>query len=251
MHIKTIIPADVLLCLLSSCTSKQWFITESQSAKIAIDSKTEQLADTAYINFLQPLKQKLDAEMNIVIGRAAETMQGHGPESLLSNFSADVYRSKASEIQGEAVDIAIVNLGGLRTQVPAGDITVRKVFELMPFENELVILWLRGDKLNELLQNFAKMGGQGVAGLRMTISERKAVDITIGGLPLDMSKTYTIATNDYLAGGNDNMEQLAEHEKRLNTGVKVRNMLLDFIKSETQKGNMIQSKLDGRIKINE
>ena len=133
MHKKTIIPAVVLLCLLSSCTSKQWFITKSQSAKIAIDSKTEQLADTAYINFLQPLKQKLDAEMNIVIGRAAETMQGHGPESLLSNFSADVYRSKASEIQGEAVDIAIVNLGGLRTQVPAGDITVRKVFELMPF----------------------------------------------------------------------------------------------------------------------
>ncbi len=251
MYKKTLVPVVILLFLLSSCTSRQWIITETRSVKIPIDSKTEQIADKEYVSFLKPIKQKVDNEMNIVIGQASETMLGHGPESLLSNFSADVYRLKASEYLGQAVDIAIVNLGGLRTQVPAGDITVRKVFELMPFENELVILWLRGDKLNELLQGFAKMGGQGVAGLRMTISDKKAVDITIGGLPLDMSKTYTIATNDYLAGGNDNMEQLAEHEKRLNTGVKVRTMLLDYIKSETQKGNRIQSKLDGRIKINE
>ena len=104
---------------------------------------------------------------------------------------------------------------------------------------------------SDLFPSHDRVGGQGVAGLRMAISDKKAVDITIGGSPLDMSKTYTIATNDYLAGGNDNMEQLAEHERRLNTGVKVRNMLLEFIKSETQKGNMIQSKLDGRIKINE
>lgn len=82
--------------------------------------------------------------MNIVIGRAAQTMLGHAPESLLSNFSADVYRAKASEIQGQAVDIAIVNLGGLRTQGSGRRHYRKKGFELMPFENELVILWLRG-----------------------------------------------------------------------------------------------------------
>jgi 2',3'-cyclic-nucleotide 2'-phosphodiesterase (5'-nucleotidase family) len=145
------------------------------------------------------------------------------------------------------VDISVVNLGGLRTVVPAGDITVRKVFELMPFENELVIVWIKGDKLLELLQFFAKVGGEGISGLRMEIQNKKATNISLDGKPLNTDKLYSIATNDYLAGGNDKMLQLAMYEKHINTGIKIRNMLLNYIKKETQKGNKIQSKLDGRI----
>jgi len=176
-------------------------------------------------------------------------MKGHGPESLLSNLSADVYRQAASDFLGSKADISIVNLGGLRTVVPAGNITIRKVFELMPFENELVIVWIKGDKLNELLQYFASMGGEGVSGLRMEIKQKKAVNITINGQVLDNAKLYSIATNDYLAGGNDKMIQLAQYEKRMNTNIKIRDMLLNYIRNETKKGNKIQSKLDGRIKI--
>jgi len=232
-----------------SCSHKTWVVTHATSIKIVLDSTTEATADKNYENYLQPLKQRVGTKMNVVIGQAAETMKGHAPESLLSNFSADVYKLTASEYLGEKVDIGIVNLGGLRTVVPAGNITVGKVFELMPFENELVILWLKGDKLDELLQYFASMGGEGVSGLRMVIDHGKAVNETVDGKPLDKDKLYTIATNDYLAGGNDKMIQLAQHIKRVNTGIKVRDMLLDYIKNETRKGNKIQSKLDGRITI--
>jgi len=93
------------------------------------------------------------------------------------------------------------------------------------------------------------MGGEGVSGLRMEIKQKKAVNITINGQALDNSKVYSIATNDYLAGGNDKMIQLAQYEKRLNTNIKIRDMLLNYIQNETKKGNKIQSKLDGRIKI--
>src|ERR1035437_1982100 len=123
---------------LISCSPKSWQIIKETSIKIPIDSTTDVLADKSYEAYLQPFKQKIDVGMNVVIGQAAETMRGHAPESLLSNFSADVYRQAASDFQGEKVDIAIVNMGGLRTVVPAGDIPIRKVFELMPFENELV-----------------------------------------------------------------------------------------------------------------
>lgn len=232
-----------------ACSSKQYNVTRATSAKIAIDASTEELADKNYETYLQPVKQKIDTEMNIVIGQAAETMKAHAPESLLSNFSADVYKLSATEYLKQPVDIGIVNLGGLRTEIPAGNITIRTVFELMPFENELVILWLKGDKLDELLQFFAKVGGEGVSGIRMTIANNKAVDITINGQALDADKLYSIATNDYLAGGNDKMGQLAMYEKRVNTRIKVRNMLLDYIKNQTKKGNIIQSKLDGRIAL--
>jgi 2',3'-cyclic-nucleotide 2'-phosphodiesterase (5'-nucleotidase family) len=176
-------------------------------------------------------------------------MRSHAPESLLSNFCTDVYRQSASDFTDEKVDLAIVNLGGLRTTIPSGNITVWKIFELMPFENELVIIWLKGDKLLELLQFFAKVGGEGVSGLRMEIRNGKATNIYIENQPIDISKTYVIATNDYLAGGNDKMFQLAMYEKRLNTGIKIRNMLLNYIKMETKNGNKIQSSLDGRISV--
>ena len=232
-----------------SCSHKTWTITQATSIKIPIDSNAEGLADRHYEAFLEPLKQKIDAEMNVTIGQAAETMKGYAPESLLSNFCADVYRQTATDFLGQKVDISIVNLGGLRTVVTSGNITIGKVFELMPFENELVIVWLKGDKLRDLLEYFASMGGEGVSGLHMEIQQGKAVNVTIEGKPLDTEKLYTIATNDYLASGNDKMIQLAQYEKQINTGIKVRNMLLDKIKLETKKGNKIQSKLDGRISI--
>jgi len=249
MHLKKILFVCIILISATSCSHKIWTITQETSVKIPIDSTTEVLADKKYETYLQPIKQKVDAQMNEVIGQAAETMKGHAPESLLSNFSADVYLQAASEYLGEKVDISVVNLGGLRTVVTAGNITVGKVFELMPFENELVIVWIKGDKLQQLLNYFASVGGEGVSGLRMKIQNEKAVEISISGQPLNTEKLYSIATNDYLAGGNDKMLQLAQYEKRVNTGIKVRDMLLDYIKNETKKGNKIQSKLDGRIKI--
>lgn len=238
-----------IIILFASCRPSSWVVTEATSTSISIDSTTEAYADKQYLTYLEPFKNKIDKEMNVVIGKAEQTMKGHAPESLLSNFSADVYRKAASDKMGSEVDLAIVNLGGLRTDIPAGEITVRKVFELMPFENELVVLWLRGDKLLDLLHFFASVGGEGISGIRMEIRNGKAANVTINGKAIDAAKLYSIATNDYLAGGNDKMVQLALYEKRLNTGLKIRDVLLRHIKDETRRGNAIQSQHDGRISI--
>ena len=233
----------------AACAPKVWTITHATSIKIPIDSKTETIADKSYNEHLLPMKQQLGVKMNVVIGVAAETMKGHAPESLLSNFSADVYRQAGTDYLGQPVDISIVNLGGLRTEIPAGNITVGKVFELMPFENELVILWLKGDKLQDLIQYFASVGGEGISGIRMEISNGKAVNVTVNGKPIETEMLYSIATSDYLAGGNDKMFQLAKYEKRQNTGIKLRDILMNYIKNETAKGNKVVAKLDGRITI--
>lgn len=239
----------VLAFLQISCSPKSWQIARATSSKIAIDSTTEVNADKTYSEFLQPIKQSIDAKMNIIIGTAPETMRGYAPESLLSNFCTDLFRQVGMDFLGAKVDISIVNMGSLRTSIPAGDISIGKVFELMPFENELVIIWLRGDKLQELIQSFARVGGQGVSGMRMEIHNGKAFHLTVNGLALDPLKLYTIATNDYLADGNDRMQELTHSERRINTGLKIRDILLNYIKSETEKGNKIGSKLDGRITI--
>ncbi|MDR1584593.1 MAG: 5'-nucleotidase C-terminal domain-containing protein [Prevotellaceae bacterium] len=247
MLLRNFFIASVFLLSLASCRQETWRIVQATSVKIPVDSSAELIADKDYQAFILPYKQQIDSELNTVIGRSATAMAVARPESLLSNFSADMLREAASEKLDTIIDIAIVNVGGLRTQLPKGDITKRHIFELMPFENELVVLWLRGEKLSELLDIIASVGGEGISGIKMGIKNNNAVNVLINGQPLEPDKLYAIATNDFLAGGNDKLTPLAEYERRVDSGLKLRNVYIDYIVSKTQKGGEIQSKLDKRI----
>jgi len=239
----------LILVVAISCAPKKWVLTDSKSTKIAIDASTEVLADKSMQAYILPIKQNLDKEMNQVVGVSEEKMKAGKPESLLSNWNSDVYHIAASEFLKEPVDMAVVNMGSLRSSLPKGDLTVGDIFRLMPFENELVILWLKGSEVNKLLQIFAKEGGQGVSGIRMDVKDEKAQNIFIGGKAVDENKLYSIATNDFLAGGNDRMIPLATPEKRVDTGLKIRNILMEYVIRENLNGRKIKSQLDGRISI--
>ena len=83
----------------------------------------------------------------------------------------------------------------------------------------------------------------------MEIKEDKPENILIGGQPINPEKLYSIATNDYLAGGNDRMVPLATPVKREDTGLKIRNILMEYVIRENRNGRHIGSTLDGRITI--
>ena len=85
--------------------------------------------------------------------------------------------------------------------------------------------------------------------MRMQIKDGKAVNCTIQGKPIDDETLYSIATNDFLAGGNDRMIPLASPVKRVDPGLKIRNILMEYVIRETHEGRKIQSKLDGRISV--
>ena len=238
-----------LLLFTFSCTSRQWVLTDVSTSSIAIDSTTGAWADAGMNAYIAPIKESLDKEMNQVIGQTAEEMRAGKPESLLSNWTSDVYLQSASEFMKSQVDLAVVNMGSLRMALPKGNITVGNIFQLMPFENELVVLWLNGSELKKLLDIFALEGGQGVSGVKMEIKNGKAVNCLIQGMPIEMNKLYSIATNDFLAGGNDRMTPLASAEKRVDTSLKIRNILMEYVIRETQNGRKIRSQLDGRISL--
>lgn len=239
----------LIIILTVSCAPRRWVMTGYKTSKIAIDTTTDSLADKKMLAYILPIKQNLDKEMDQVIGISDEVMKPGKPESLLSNWNSDVYRMSASEFLKEPVDMAVVNMGSLRSPLPAGNLTVRNIFQLMPFENELVILWLKGSEVIKLMEIFAKEAGQGVSGIRMDIINEKPENILIGGQPVDPEKIYSIATNDFLAGGNDRMVPLATPVKRVDTGLKIRNILMEYVIRENRNGRHIGSKLDGRITI--
>lgn len=246
---KKLLYTIALALMLNGCSSKKWVLTDSTAIAIPIDSSTEELADPRMKAYLEPIKAEVEKEMNQVIAQTDEELTRGWPESLLSNWNADNYLLSATEYMGEQVDLAVVNMGSLRAPIPKGDVTVGDIFRLMPFENELVILWLTGTEIQKLFDIFALEGGQGLAGAQFGIKDKKAVNSLIQGKKIDPEKLYSVATNDFLAGGNDRMIPLTTAVKRVDTGLKIRNILMEAAVRAGQKEEKIESKLDRRIYI--
>src|SRR5690606_26136729 len=208
MHMMKRIKASVFFALLALCIataacSRHFVRSEPVYQKFQIDSSLA--PDTAFVTYYAPYKQQLDAEMDRVIGYSAVslTKPGSAPETLLGNFFADALLAEVRKLDPD-IDFCLGTKGGLRTELPKGEITIRHIFELMPFENELVTVDLSADAVRRLAGFIAASGGQPVAGLRMTIQDGKPLDIRIGGEPLEASGTYRLLTYDYLANGGDN-----------------------------------------------
>jgi len=233
---------------LGSISCSRYFAIGGQAAytKFQVDSTI--VDDPAYVRRYAPYKGRLEAEMNRVIGRAAVdlTKPDNARETLLGNFFADALLAEGRKLHPGA-DFSFGTKGGLRTEIRHGDITVGHLFELMPFENELVILELTGDSVRELAQFIAATGGQPISGIRMKIAGSKATDIQIGGKPLDNGRTYKLVTYDYLANGGDNSRGLAHPINRFDLGKKVREALIDYVSGQAQAGETINTQLDGRI----
>ncbi|MFN8316800.1 MAG: 5'-nucleotidase [Chitinophagales bacterium] len=110
----------------------------------------------------------------------------------------------------------MINLGGIRQpQLPAGNVTLGNIFELMPFDNMIVLLVLDGKTTKQFLDIMAASGGLPISGVRYTISNETATAISFNGVPFDENKTYTLAISDYLANGGDKLDFLKNSNNNL------------------------------------
>ena len=97
--------------------------------------------------------------MNDVVGIADISLEKKQPECTLGNFMVDAFLTMAAEKYNTKVDAAILNYGGMRlTQLPAGNVTNGKIFELMPFDNLLILQKLKGAVVQQLLDLAAGNG---------------------------------------------------------------------------------------------
>ncbi|MBK7855451.1 MAG: 5'-nucleotidase C-terminal domain-containing protein [Bacteroidetes bacterium] len=212
--------------------------------------ETPPVDSTVYYSIL-PFKNKIDAEMNDVVCRSSMPFQKNQPEGDLGNLIADIIKEEAIRNYNGPDDYPIsfsfFNNGGLRASLPEGDITVRNIFELLPFENEIAVLTLKGTTVKQLLDYISVKGGVPVSGLKMKIKDVKAIEVFIAGEALDENKTYKIVTNDYLANGGDNLEFMKDALRKEFPGTKVRDAVLKNLREKNKKGIIISSKIEGRI----
>jgi len=232
-----------------ACGKQPMKVTHVESIAIPIDSSLDAIQDTDYYAELRPYQEQMDNKLSTVIGHTSQYMSVGTPESPMLNWSCDALKAIAEKVFDTKVDLAIVNVGGLRCEWLPGDLSIKSCYELMPFDNELVLVSLKGSDLKDLAQAMAVKGGEGISGMTMEIQNGQAKNVLVGGKEIVPEAIYKIATSDYLAAGNDYLDPLGRHIDKQVTGMFIRDLYIEYIKQTTAQGKEVEGVLDGRTKL--
>ena len=210
-----------------------------------------QAEDPAITALIAPYHDKVTAQMSEVLGTAPAALTKAPGENPLANFVADLQRQRASAELKQPIALGVMTNGGLRAGFAAGPVTLGSVFELMPFENELVVLDASGPVVQQLF-DYAAHIKMAVSGATYTVTfDGMPKDIRIGGQPFDVNdaRTYPIAISDYLATGGDNLVFFKTLPSR-HTNVLLRTAIADHVRALTKAGQPVTARVEGRVKAN-
>ncbi len=247
-HVMKKIPFNIFICFIVvaffSCnTVYQSHTLKYSSYRVNKNDKS----DSASIILLKPYSDNVNATMNGVIGYCEKSLDKTPVESTLGNFMVDAFLTMARQKYNTQVDVAFVNFGGIRlTQLAKGDVTTGKIFELMPFDNLLILQKIKGNILQQLCDLMAEKGGWPVAGMSMQLKGKKAVNVQVAGKPLNMEQEYTIANSDFIANGGDNADML-RNVVQITNGYLMRDAILDYIKLQKGNGKNITANIENRV----
>lgn len=250
--LKYVISAGMMagIFMFPSCQSG-YSVTSIKGGRLEVTSEFDAHPDSAATAILASYQKAVDSIMSPVIGHSARFMDKFRPESELSNLVADILRLSSSNYIGRSADVGVTNMGGLRTSLPEGEITYGNIYEITPFENRLCIVKMDGKLLRQLFENIAHVQGEGLSGAKLVITkDGKLVSASVGGKEIDDNRSYTVATLDYLAEGNDHMEafkQVEDAGKMLPEGATVRQLFLDYVRGKEKAGKKVDAKIEGRI----
>ena len=225
-------------------------LTEITCQVIPVDTSWNALVDPEMKQAVDFYKIQLDSVMNRVIGHAPQSLYKGKPQSLLSNFTADILVQAGRELGRKPVQFALMNNGGLRAGINEGPVTVGNIFQVFPFENELVLLQLKGSDVKELFKRLAAIGGEGLAGTELRVRNNEVEQLLLDSKPVEDDQLYWMATIDYLADGNSGMGVLTKATERVNVGVRLRDVMLRYVEDLTKSGKPVSAQLDNRILIN-
>ncbi len=241
------IPLLAVVCL-TGCAKKYHNVDQAKYQEYRMDTEmTEE--DPELLAMIQPYKEELESKMHEVLILSEIDLTKQRPESTLGNFLADLMVERSNKYLSTEVDFGVLNYGGIRkNKLPAGPITLANVYEVMPFDNFLVVVDVKGSTVRTFCDHMAKADGWPVSKeLQYEIVDGKARDIRIQGAPLDDDKIYKVALSDYIANGGDYCEFL-EACGSISTGVYLRDAIAEYLRNLNEKGGKINSVLDQRVK---
>lgn len=224
------------LFLIYSCGTKTLTLTRVEGKQLPITENESQIA--AIENFIKPYREHIDSDLDSVLAYCPETLTKKAShyQSTIGNLMADITLDRGNRVftvrENKTIDICLLNNGGIRAILPKGNVTARNAFEIMPFENNLVVVELKAAQILEIVNYFIQeRQAHPLAGLTFTIDKNnQAQSILVQGKPLQNDKIYNVGTNDYLANGGDKMDFFKKGLKTYDLDYKLRNILLDYFK---------------------
>ncbi len=231
----------ILGCGIKPVIKQKGFIPINQS--IAEDSSTQ--------GWINRYSDSLKKEMGISIGFSPyyfQPVQTRGrvteknqTEATLARLCADWTllgsREWAKQSNHAEPQFAILNHFGLRKSIDSGQIQRGDIYEVMPFDNEVVLLILKGSDVSTLFDYIAKLGGTPIAGAELWINDSTYSKAIINGNRFDSRKSYCMATNDFMLGGGDGFNMLKKAKRITKTGIFLRDMFIEELKKESVSNN--------------
>ncbi|MGC5746619.1 5'-nucleotidase C-terminal domain-containing protein [Chryseobacterium sp. NFX27] len=228
----------IALAALTACKTASTLQLAQVQPQKNISINNELKNDEEFVKVIEPYKQKLDKEMNQKISHTSVDLTKQGDNSNLGNLLAD-YTFEGADAWtkknlNKNVDAALINIGGIRTTIGKGDILLKSVFEVMPFENEVIIVKMKGSDLQGLFDYYAKTQvNNPVSHLYIETNNGQLTQSLINGKPVNSDQDYYIATSDYLALGGDNMKFFSKGES-ISTGIRLRDLFIEYFKKTSE-----------------
>lgn len=231
-----------------SCKKDNLKTVEVSAERFPVDNSIP--ADTSIVNFIKPYSDHINETLDsVVVYNPYELDKTDGElNTALGNLMAEIVMKQAAPVfnsrTGKGIDIVLLNEGGIRSRIDKGPVTARTAYRLMPFENEIVIAELTGEKIKEMISYLeSNRTAHPILGMKILMDkDYKVVNSEIQGLPIEDDKTYFVATSDYLQKGGDNMNFFKNPVNLYRTDYKIRNAIIDYF----NKVDTLKTKRDDR-----
>ncbi|NNL83325.1 MAG: hypothetical protein HKP28_08040 [Winogradskyella sp.] len=238
----------ILICCFLACKENN-NLTRIEGQRISISDSIQPNEEIE--TYVKPFRERIEKDLDSVLAYAVDyysKTDGH-LNTAIGNLMADAVYLEANPIfkkrVSKDIDIVLLNHGGIRASIPQGNVTTRTAFEVMPFENSVYVVALRGTQVQELVNYLTKAKrAHPIFGLKLVLNEDFTIEYAlINGETIDNERLYYVATSDYLFNGGDNMIFFKANDTVYDLNYKIRNVLIDYFK----KTDTISPVIDDRF----
>lgn len=221
-----------------------------QYQMICLDSTYDAQVDPKLAKYVDKKRHQMEKQMQVVVGHTEMELESFAPESPLSNFLTDLLLNESSKyIKDTAfdnLDMSMLNFGGIRTSMPAGNVTVGDIYRISPFDNYMTFVLVKGSELRKALEKFTNKLNAPYSGATITYKNNRPTQILIQGKPIEDNRMYKLVTLDFISDGGDHLLEGVRYERVESTVVTFRDFLIAELKAMNARGEKITGKKDGR-----
>ncbi|MEO0570862.1 MAG: 5'-nucleotidase [Bacteroidota bacterium] len=245
--------AIVSLLFFTCCKGDKETLVFIEAEELPIDEHISEVDSIAA--YITPFRKRIEQVLDSSLAYAPIALtKGDGKyNTSAGNFMADVLYGQANPIYkartGKDMDFVLLNHGGIRADIPKGTVNARTAYEIMPFENNIVVVELPGKFVLQLVDYLIKSNRpHPISHAQIILNGNNTLhQLKINGKPFDVNRTYHVGTSNYLVTGGDDMTFFKGMKGSVNMDYLIRNAIIDYFK----KVDTIKAKVDDRfIKLN-